>query len=40
MIQVDFFVEGVKVFQGIEEIIKITNIAKGNNGVLKVLKQA
>ena len=39
MIQVDLFVEGIKVFQGIEKIIKITNIAKGNNGVLKVLKQ-
>lgn len=40
VMQVDLFIEGVKVFQGIEEIIEIADITKAQYRSFKVLKQA
>lgn len=40
MIQIDFLIEGIEVFQGIEEIIEISDIAKPKYGCLEMLEQA
>lgn len=40
VMQIDPFIEGVNIFQGIEEIIEIPHITKTKYRRLKVLKQA